>query len=89
MTAGRSRAWKAEANSLAWRLLWHPTMCATPRVAERLVPPNCFKVLAALALMLAVGLPAPAPADDGTLDVVPLRVRLKDTPAIGSSPSSV
>lgn len=58
-------------------------MRATPRVATKLVPPNRYKVLAALALMLAVGLPAAARADDGTLDVVTLRVRLKDTPAIG------
>jgi hypothetical protein len=58
-------------------------MSATPRVAAKLVPPHCFKVLAALAFMFAVALPAPAGANDGSLDVATLRVRLKDTPAIG------
>ena len=58
-------------------------MSATPRVATKLVPPHCFKVLAALAFMLAAALPARAGASDGTLDVPTLRVRLKDTPAIG------
>ena len=57
-------------------------MSATPRVAERLVLPHRLKALAALALTLAVGLPA-ARADEGTLDVATLRVRLKDTHAIG------
>jgi hypothetical protein len=58
-------------------------MSATPRVAAKLVPPHCFKALAALALTLAVALPTAARGDDGALDVATLRVRLKDTPAIG------
>jgi hypothetical protein len=58
-------------------------MSATPRVSERKVPPHCFKVLAALALMLLLALPGAARGDAGTLDVATLRVRLKDTPAIG------
>jgi hypothetical protein len=58
-------------------------MSATPRVATKLVPPHCFKVLAALAFMLVAALPAGAGANDGMLDVPTLRVRLKDTPAIG------
>jgi len=33
--------------------------------------------------MLAIGLPAAARGDAGTLDVTTLRLRLKDTPAIG------
>ena len=57
-------------------------MSATPRVAKRLVPPHRLEVLAALALTFAVALPATARADGG-LDVATLRVRLKDTPAIG------
>src|SRR4029453_11535339 len=44
---------------------------------------HCFKVLAALAFMLAVALPAGAAMNDAMLDVATLRVRLKDTPAIG------
>jgi hypothetical protein len=58
-------------------------MSATPRVSERTVPPRCFEVLAALALTLLLALPGAARGDDGTLDVATLRVRLKDTPAIG------
>jgi len=58
-------------------------MSATPRVATKLVPPHCFKVLAALAFMLVAAPPAHAGTNDGTLDVPTLRVRLKDTPAIG------
>ena len=58
-------------------------MSATPRVANRLVPPHCLTALAALALGLVLGLPAAARGDAGTLDVATLRVRLKDTPAIG------
>src|SRR5262245_60828672 len=58
-------------------------MSATPRVATKLVPPHCFKVLAALAFMLVAALPAHAGTNDGTLDVPTPRVRLKDTPAIG------
>ena len=58
-------------------------MSATPRVATRLVPPHCLTALAVLALSLVLGLPAAARGDAGTLDVATLRVRLKDTPAIG------
>jgi hypothetical protein len=59
-------------------------MSATSRVANRLVPPpHCFAALAALAFGLILGLAATARADGGTLDVATLRVRLKDTPAIG------
>lgn len=58
-------------------------MSATPRVANRLVPPPRLAALAALALGLMLGLPAAARADGSTLDVATLRVRLKDTPAIG------
>ena len=69
--------------SLAWRLLWQAVMSATSRVANRLVPPNRLAVLAALAFGLMLGWPTGARADGGTLDVATLRVRLKDTPAIG------
>jgi hypothetical protein len=58
-------------------------MSATPEVATKLVPPHRSKVLAALAIMLVAALPARAGTNDGTLDVPTLRVRLKDTPAIG------
>jgi len=58
-------------------------MSATSRVANRLVPPHRFAALAALALSVMLGLPATARADGGTLDVATLRIRLKDTPAIG------
>jgi hypothetical protein len=69
---------------MAWRLLWLPTMSATPRVAKKLVPPHCFAVLAALAFSCVLALPATARGGDGgVLDVATLRVRLKDTPAIG------
>ncbi len=57
-------------------------MSATPRAITKLVPPHCLAVLAALALVLTVGLPATARAA-GALDVATLRMRLKDTPAIG------
>jgi hypothetical protein len=43
-----------------------------------------LKALAALVLALSIAaVAAPARGDDGTLDVATLRVRLKDTPAIG------
>jgi hypothetical protein len=58
-------------------------MSATSRVANRLVPPHRLAALAALAFGLVLGLAAAARADGGTLDVATLRVRLKDTPAIG------
>ena len=44
---------------------------------------HCFATVAALVLGLVLALPAPARSDDGALDVATLRVRLKDTPAIG------
>src|SRR5262249_57018257 len=47
------------------------------------VTPHCFAAVAALALGLVLGMPAPARSEGGTLDVATLRVRLKDTPAIG------
>jgi len=83
VTARSSRAPKTAPKSLAWRLLWQAIMSATSRVANRLVPPNCLAVLAALAFGLMLGWPTGARADGGTLDVATLRVRLKDTPAIG------
>jgi hypothetical protein len=56
-------------------------------VSEKLAKPSvaahCFAALAALALGLVLALPATARSDDGALDVATLRVRLKDTPAIG------
>jgi hypothetical protein len=58
-------------------------MSATSRVANRLVPPHRFAAFAALAFGLMLGLSTGARADGGTLDVATLRVRLKDTPAIG------
>src|SRR5262245_26892485 len=48
---------------------------ATPRVS--------LHCLAALALGLVIGLPTMARSDGGALDVVALRVRLKDSPALG------
>jgi len=68
---------------LAWCLLCQAGMSATSRVANRLVPPHRLAVLAALAFGFLLGLPLTARADGGTLDVATLRVRLKDTPAIG------
>ena len=53
------------------------------RLARLDVARRCFVALAALALGLVLALPAPARSDDGELDVATLRVRLKDTPAIG------
>jgi len=44
---------------------------------------HCFVTLAALALGLVLGLPTVARSDGSALDVATLRVRLKDTPAIG------
>ena len=58
-------------------------MSATPRVTHRPGTLRRLLALAALALILELGLPAAARADGGTLDVATLRVRLKDTPAIG------
>ena len=53
------------------------------KLAKLRVAPNCFAALAALALGLVLGMPAAARSDSGALDVATLRVRLKDTPAIG------
>jgi hypothetical protein len=58
-------------------------MSARSRVAKRLAPPYGFTGLATLALALMLALPAAARGDGGGLDVATLRVRLKDTPAIG------
>ena len=44
---------------------------------------RCSAAVAALALGFVLGLPAPARSEGGELDVVTLRVRLKDTSAIG------
>ena len=52
-------------------------------LAKLPVAPHCFAALAALALGLVLAVPATARSDDGALDVATLRVRLKDTPAIG------
>jgi hypothetical protein len=59
------------------------TGLTSDKLAELRVARHCFTVLAALALGLVLGLPAEARSDDGALDVAALRVRLKDTPAIG------
>jgi hypothetical protein len=56
---------------------------ASDKRAKLRVAPHCFAGLAALALGLVLGLPAAARSDSGALDVATLRVRLKDTPAIG------
>jgi hypothetical protein len=53
------------------------------KLAKLHVAGRCFAALAALALGLVLALPATARSDDGALDVATLRVRLKDTPAIG------
>jgi hypothetical protein len=53
------------------------------RLARLHVAPRCFVTLAALTLGLVLALPAPARSDDGALDVATLRIRLKDTTAIG------
>jgi hypothetical protein len=47
------------------------------------VGPRWFAGLAPLALGLVLGLPAAAHSDGGALDVPTLRIRLKDTSAIG------
>jgi hypothetical protein len=56
---------------------------ASDKLANLRVAPHRFALLAALALGLVLGLPDAARSDGGTLDVATLRVRLKDTPAIG------
>jgi hypothetical protein len=56
---------------------------ASDKLAKLRVAPHCCAALAALALGLVLGLPAAARGDDSALDVATLRVRLKDTPAIG------
>jgi hypothetical protein len=53
------------------------------KLARLHVARRCFVALAALTLGLVLALPAPARSDGGALDVPTLRVRLKDTPAIG------
>jgi len=83
VTASFFQTPKTAQNPLAWRLLWQAVMSATSRVANRLVPPHRLAALAALAFGLVLGLPPAARADGATLDVATLRVRLKETPAIG------
>src|SRR5262249_14292020 len=56
---------------------------AADKRAKLRVVSHCFAGLAALALSLVLGLPAAAHSDDGALDVATLRIRLKDTHAIG------
>jgi hypothetical protein len=56
---------------------------ASDQLAKLRVAPHCFAALAALTLGLLLGLPAAAHSDSGALDVASLRVRLKDTRAIG------
>jgi hypothetical protein len=56
---------------------------ASDKLNKLRVAPHCFTALAALALGLVLALPAAARSDDGALDVATLRVRLKDTHAIG------
>jgi len=56
---------------------------ASYKFAKLRVAPRCFAALGALALGLVLGLPAAARSDGGALDVPTLRVRLKDTPAVG------
>jgi len=51
--------------------------------AKRRVCAHWFAGLASLALGLVLGMPAAAHGDGGVLDVPTLRVRLKDTSAIG------
>jgi len=53
------------------------------KLAKLRVAPHCFAAVVALVLGLVFALPATARSDDGALDVATLRVRLKDTPAIG------
>jgi hypothetical protein len=59
------------------------TGLASDKLAKPRGAPHRFALLAALALGLVLGLPAAARSDDGALDVATLRVRLKDTSAIG------
>src|SRR4029450_1355203 len=56
---------------------------ASDQLAKLRIAPHRFALLAALALGLVLGLPAAARSDGDALDVATLRVRLKDTPAIG------
>jgi hypothetical protein len=53
------------------------------KLAEPCVARRCLAAVVALVLSLVLALPATARSDDGALDVATLRVRLKDTPAIG------
>ena len=53
------------------------------KLAKLRIAPHCFAAVVALVLVLVFALPAAARSDDGALDVATLRVRLKDTPAIG------
>jgi hypothetical protein len=59
------------------------TGLASDKLAKPRGAPHRFALLAALALGLVLGLPAAARSDGDALDVATLRVRLKDTPAIG------
>ena len=59
------------------------TGLAFDKLAELRVARHYFTALAALALGLVLGLPAAARGDGSALDVATLRVRLKDTHAIG------
>src|SRR5262245_6218978 len=56
---------------------------ASDKLAKLRVAPHRFAAVAALVLGLVLGLPAAVRSDVGALDVATLRVRLKDTPAIG------
>ena len=53
-------------------------------LAKLRVGPACCAGLAVLAFGVVLGLPAVARGDAGALDVATLRVRLKETPAIGT-----
>lgn len=53
------------------------------KLAKLPIAPHCFAAVAVLVLSLVLVLPATARSDDGALDVTTLRVRLRDTPAIG------
>ena len=54
------------------------------KLAKLRVAPHCLAAVVVLVLGLVLLLPAAARSDDGALDVATLRVRLKDTPAIGA-----
>jgi hypothetical protein len=56
---------------------------ASDKLTKLRVAPHRFALLAALALGIVLGVPVAARSDGDALDVATLRVRLKDTPAIG------